>query len=192
MTAWCLFYVSQTWLAASGRTALHRRTGWLGCGLLAAAVLTAFYTTLNIVRVRVDAGYPIEAGVDSPMKIVLFTNFSVLPVFTALFIAAVLLRKRREWHGRLMYWCFVLTMGPALGGGGTRLLEPLIVPWSRVPAVLPAMVVALVALIVHDLRSRGKLHPATFVGAAVNFVAPMPGLFFAFSPAGEAAFRSLA
>jgi hypothetical protein len=187
MTVWCLFYAWQTWLAASGRTATHRRTGWLGCGIFALAIVTALYTTLSIVRFRIAAGFPADVAAESPMRIVLFTNLASLPWLVVLFTAAVLLRTRREWHGRLMYWTFVFNMGPALGGGGTRLLEPLIQPYVAVPA-LAVLPVALIALLVHDFRARGRPHMATFVGAVVNFIAPLPGVVFALSPAGREAF----
>jgi hypothetical protein len=125
------------------------------------------------------------------MNIILFTNLSALPWLAGLFTAAVLLRARREWHGRLMYWTFVLNVGPAFGGGGTRLLEPLIEPYVGVPAALAVLPVALLALLVHDFRARGRPHLATFVGAVANFVAPLPGVVFALSPWGKAAFLAL-
>ncbi len=191
MTAWCLFYVWQTWLAASGRTAVHRRTGWLGCGLFAIAILTALYATLNIARLRVAVGFPAELVLESRMNIVLFTNLASLPWLAGLCTAAVLLRTHREWHGRLMYWTFVLNVGPAFGGGGTRLLEPLIEPYIGVPAALAVLPLALIALLVHDFRVRRRPHAATFVGAVVNLIAPLPGVFFALSPWGKAAFLAL-
>jgi hypothetical protein len=191
MTAWCLFFVWQTWLAASGRTAMHRRTGWVGCGLLALAILTAVYATLQIVRLRVDAGFSAQAALESHMNVVMFSNLASLPWLAGLFLAAVLLRWRREWHGRLIYWSIFISIGPAFGGGGTRLIEPLVQSFVPVPATLVALPVALVALVIHDLRSRGRLHPATFVGAVVTFVAPLPGVLFALSPAGQQVFLSL-
>lgn len=191
MTAWCLFFVWQTWLAASGRTVLHRRTGWIGCGLLTAALLTALYMTLNSVHLRVAAGMPTRLLVESRMGIVVFANLTTIPVVAALFTAAVLLRRRREWHGRLMYWTTFLLIGPAFGGGGTRLLEPLIEPYVGIPAGLAVLPVALVALVVHDLRSRQRVHAATIVGALATFLAPLPGVVFALSQTGERALVAL-
>jgi hypothetical protein len=78
-------------------------------------------------------------------------------LFAALFVWALLLRRRREWHKRLLLSATVLLTWPAIGRLG-------IVQHFGFSMVVPLSIAILIALAlvgpVHDLVTRRRVHPA--------------------------------
>ena len=120
-------------------------------------------------------------------------------LFAALVAAAIANIRRPEWHKRFM---LVATAGilqaaiarffflAATGGGGPGLRPgfgpPMPIERSIVPGVLVELLV--VAAMVHDWRSRGRVHPAYWWGfgamMAVHLLRPVLGrteAWFAFT-----------
>lgn len=162
MTAWYLLFVVQTFLVATWRTAQHRRLGVLGVVLAVGVVLTGAYVSISFPAHLAELGLP----PDQVMGIGLGTaigNLSMLIWFSGFVAAAVLLRRRREWHRSLMFWSFFMTLPPAFGDGpnnGARLLGP-ILPGEIALPILTA--IAWASLLVLDWRMRTRIHPATLV-----------------------------
>jgi hypothetical protein len=169
MTAWYLLFVAQTFLVATGRTAWHRRLGLAVAGLAPAVVLTGGYVSLTFPAHAAGLGVPADQ-----MAAVLGTalaNVVLLTWFSGFVAAAVLLRRRREWHARLMFWSFFITISPALANGagnGARLLGPLaetyLPGWPTAPLLFA---VAWAGLLVLDWRTRRRIHAATLVCPAL-------------------------
>jgi hypothetical protein len=165
MTAWYLLFAVQTLLVATERTARHRRLGTFGVALAPAVVLTGGYVSLTFPAHATGMGVPPDQ-----MPAVLGTaiaNLVLLAWFSAFVAAAVLLRRRREWHARLMFWSFFITLTPAFANGpgnGARLLGPLaetyLPGWPVAPILFAAAWAGLLAL---DWRTRRRIHPATLV-----------------------------
>lgn len=150
---WTTLYVAQNALAASGSIALHRRLGWLGAGWMTAMPLVGIYTTVLMVQ---RGGAPFFF---LPAYFLVMNSLSVLTFF-GLGVAAILLRRRTDWHRRLHYCGMTVLTGPALG----RLLPmPLLIPWAGW-AVFAATLVFPVIGIAADLRRTGRVHPAWWWG----------------------------
>ncbi len=129
MTAWYLLFVAQTFLVRFGRSRLHQRLGITGAYLAACVVVTGIHATLQMPRHHVSADFPISAHLEQlPFLGIVAGNLVTLVFFAGLVGAALVLRRRPLWHSRLMFWAFVLSVGPAFGGGGTRPLGPLVAP----------------------------------------------------------------
>jgi hypothetical protein len=85
-------------------------------------------------------------------------QFANLIIFPALVGTAVLLRPRPDWHKRLMTLAVIETLMAAP-------LAHFVAHFGLPGLILPAWPVAvLLALIVHDKRSRGRIHPASLWG----------------------------
>jgi hypothetical protein len=162
-TTWVLFFVLQTTLVATGRTYLHRKMGVAGA-VLAALVLTVG-TTVAILRVR--------SGVPSPIPGVPLLSFFALPffdmvVFGILVGSGLYFRRRLEAHKRLMTLAMIALLPAAI---------------ARMPSFLPLPPGPLtffrladlfvIALLIYDLMTRGKIHPATIWGGLL-LVASQP------------------
>jgi len=173
---WTALYVTQNLLVARGSVALHRRLGWLALGWIPAMVGLGFAMTLYSIRER---GGPFFFDQNS----FLIGNPLDLLTFAGLAGAGITLRRRTDWHRRLMYCSMASLTGPGFG----RLLPmPLMVPWSWWWAALIMPMIFPAIGILADWRRTGRVHPAWWCGAGA-----MAGMFFlgeaiAYSPAGYA------
>ena len=160
-TAWVLFFLSQAVLVATGRTYLHRRMGIAGAVLAALVVIVG--TAVAITRVK--------TGV-SPIPGVPVLSFLAIPlfdmvVFAILVSAGIYFRHRAEAHKRLM----TLSMISLLAAPIARMTFLPLPPGP--PTFFGLSDLFIVALVVYDLSTRGKIHPATIWGGLL-IVASQP------------------
>jgi hypothetical protein len=160
-TAWVLFFLSQAVLVATGRTYLHRRMGIGGAVLAALVVIVG--TAVAITRVK--------TGV-SPIPGVSALSFLAIPlfdmvVFAVLVSAGIYFRHRAEAHKRLM----TLSMISLLAAPIARMTFLPLPPGP--PTFFGLSDLFIVVLLVYDLSTRGKVHPATIWGGLL-IVASQP------------------
>ena len=170
-TTWVLFFLAQTTLVASGRTYLHRRMGVAGA--LLAVLLVIVGTTVAITRVKRGTS-PIP-GV-SPLGFLAIPLFDMV-VFVILVGAAVYFRRRLEAHKRLM------TLGTIslLAAPIARIHFPMLPPGP--PTFFGLADLFIVAILVHDLVTRRKVHPATIWGGLLIVTSQPLRLMIAGTPA---------
>jgi hypothetical protein len=160
-TAWTVLLIVQTRLIAASRIRLHRRLGVVGGFNAALVVGLGWVVAVTAVGRFASAGEPAAT---------MALRFFILPcqelaVFTALVGAALWLRKKGDYHKRLVLL-------------GTMALIPAATTRPFLPGSLPntlmmsglAEVVFVVALCVHDRRVSGRLHAATVWGGGLLVV----------------------
>lgn len=152
-SAWILLFMTQTSLVAAGRTDLHRRLGVFGAALAAVMVLLGIVVSLyGIHRPTAPMGI-------SPLSWLAIPLLDV-PVYGGLIAAALLNRRTPQSHKRLMLIAMIGMLSPAIGR----------MPWP--PTIAGPLTIFgfpdlfLIPLIAWDLKTRGKLHPATIWGGA--------------------------
>jgi hypothetical protein len=158
-TCWTLLFIMQTALVSARRMAVHRRLGVAG-GVLAAAMVVVG-TSLAIAAAARGAAPP---GVD-PLAFLAMPLFDMV-LFTSFVIAALVLRRDKETHKRLMLMAYVSIVVAAV---------------ARLPGVLPLgppgftglACLFVVAGGIYDFLSRGRVHGAWLWGGAI-FVVSMP------------------
>lgn len=170
-TTWVLFFLAQTTLVATGRTYLHRRMGVAGAVL--AALVVVLGTATAILRVKGGAA-PIP-GV-SPLSFLAIPLFDMV-VFAILVGTALYFRRRLEAHKRLM----TLAMISLLSAPIARL--PFGVLKAGPPAFFGLADLFIVALLVHDLATRRRVHPATIWGGLLIVASQPLRLIIAGTPA---------
>jgi hypothetical protein len=177
---WVVIFVAQNVLVASGRVDLHRRLGWLATGWIALMVALGFLVTIAMVR-RGQVPFFFL-----PQQFLVFDPVSVL-AFAGLSAAAVANRKRTDWHRRLHYCAMALLLGPGFG----RLLPmPLLAPWAFEATFLATLLFPMAGIIL-EARRTGVVHPAWRWGIAAMFGALLVTEAVAYSPAGDALYRSV-
>jgi len=146
---WVGFFTLQVVLATRGSQALHRRLGWIALAYVPAILASG---TATIVRVM-------QLGTTPPMwtpAYFLVMNMMALVGFVILTGAAVAMRRRTDWHRRLM-----------ICGMAALLVTP-VNRWMPVPVLFAVMSLAssLVILLfplagmIRDKRRSGRAHPA--------------------------------
>ncbi|MEE4154994.1 MAG: hypothetical protein V2I27_12610 [Erythrobacter sp.] len=171
MSAWLVVFAMQVLLATSGNIALHRRLGWFGAGLALASVLTGFWT------ISATFGAGRVPGIFPPGYF-LMLGYCNITLFAAFVAAAIAMRKRTDWHKRLMLGSLVMIYEPVLGRTLPFFIIPALGgPEAAFPAILAnreafelfrfAVHIAIaLALLLFDRRASGRVHPATWLMVA--------------------------
>lgn len=159
---WMVLLVAQTTLVASGRTAAHRRLG--AAGVLLACAMVALGTAAALTAARRPTGF---VGIPVPPLQFLAIPLFDMVLFAAFVALAVARRRDAQSHKRLMLLA------------SFNLLAAAVARWPGVasagapPLFFGLTDLFLVALVVWDLRSRGRLHPVTLWCGAL-FVLSQP------------------
>lgn len=147
---WTALLVAQALLAATKRLMLHRRigsvAGWLVPPMLVLGVAVAARDTIH----------DFHAGDGDSALSFFYGELADLAMFGILAGAAMLLRNKPEYHKRLVILGSLGLLGAAFG---------------RIPELdgyYPYVFVGLICSVTaYDLVSRGAIHRATLIGAAV-------------------------
>ena len=172
---WVAIYLTQNILVAAGKVALHRKLGWVAAGWMTAMIVSGFVVTVAMVR---SGTVPFFF---QPLHFLVFDPVAV-STFGALTTAAILLRRRTEWHRRLHFCGMTILIGPAFG----RMLPmPLLQPWSWEAAFAVALLFPIAGLLA-DIRRWGRVHTAWKWGIAAILGSFAVTQAITYSPLGTA------
>ena len=167
-SAWTLFFLSQATLMANRKVRQHRSWGLLGISLATAMLFTGMMVAIEGLQNRIDAGYG-EAA-----RAFAITPVTAVLLFAGLVGAAIANVRRPEWHKRFMLVATAsILQAPiarffflAATGGGPGARPGLGPPPPIERGISAGLLVAslVVIAIVHDWRSRGRVHPAYWWG----------------------------
>ncbi len=178
---WLAIYVSQNVFATTDRVTLHRRLGWVAAAWMIPMMVLGCAVTVAIVR---RAGVPFFFR---PQQFLVFDPVALF-TFAGLTVAAILLRRRTDWHRRLHFCSMSLLLGPGFG----RLLPmPLLAPWAWEATVVACLLFP-VAGMVADLRRGGRVHAAWGWGVATILASTLLTEAITYSPVGGAIYRAVA
>ena len=152
---WVAIYLAQNIFVATGRMNLHRRLGWIAAAWMVPMIVMGFIVTGAMVR---NGAVPFFFR---PLQFLIFDPVTVL-TFAALTTAAIVMRRRTQWHRRLHFCAMSMLLGPAFG----RLLPmPLLPPFAWEAAFAASLLFPLAGVLA-DLRRSGRVHPAWGYGIA--------------------------
>lgn len=169
---WTLYFVLQTWLAASGRVVNHRSLGIAGVSLATAMTIFGFLASVYVMQHSAALGQK-DAGI----------AFAIVPMsgiafFAVVFVLAIMNTRRPGIHKRLMLLAAVSILDAAIARWFLTFLAPPgppgppPVPVTIAPAVLASLL--LVVAMVRDWRAEGRVHPVYVYGTlamlAVKFL----------------------
>lgn len=178
---WVAIYVTQNALVATGRVALHRRLGWLAAVWV--PMMVAMGIGLTVYDLRRNGG-PFFFDANE----FLFGNPLGILGFAILVTAAIMNRRRTDWHRRLMYCAMAYITGPGIG----RLLPmPLLIPWCWWMAAFIVPTIFPLIGIFHDVRRSGRAHPAWFWGMGTILSVLVLADVIAYSAPGTAITRAV-
>ena len=180
-TAWMLLYCAQTGLITAGRRDIHRAAGGAGAALAVAVVV--FGIVVAVHGARTGGGPP---GRNQPLFLVF--PLANIVMFAGLVTAGIVQRARSASHKRLMLLATLALVVTPLA----RISRMLHLPFSPPPVgglLLSDIVV--VALLVFDLRTRGRLHPITIWAGSIYLVSQPLRIMLGHSEAWQGFARTL-
>jgi hypothetical protein len=155
-SSWVLLFIVQTALVATRRVAIHRRLGVAGAVLAAAMVVVGALAA--IASAKRGAAPP---GTD-PLSFLIIPLFDMV-LFAGFVTAALVKRRDKEWHKRLMLLGYVSIVVAAVARvPGVLALGP--------PGFFGLTFLFVVAAGVYDFASRGRVHKAYWWGGALILV----------------------
>jgi hypothetical protein len=170
-SAWTLFFLLQTIFAAQGRIDRHRAWGLLGVSLATAMVFVGFAAADEVLAKR------LAAGLGDKARAFHIASTSIITLFGVFVFAAIAYVRRPEAHKRLMLLATITVIAPAIARvffavnvGIAAGLRPGLAPPRTVESILiPAFVAdaLILAGVIHDIRTRGRPHPAYLIGGVV-------------------------
>lgn len=170
-TLWVLLSVAQPALIAQKAFRRHRQLGLIGAGLAIGMVIMGLAATFFSIRYhRIPSFFP--------PGVFLVMNILVILVFGGLVGAGVMLRRKSDWHKRLMLCATVSILGPGLG----RFL-----PMDSFGDMAPLVMFGVIALYglagpAYDLATLRRVHPAYVWGVATIVVSELAVGPLAFTP----------
>lgn len=177
---WVAIYLIQNALVSADRIDLHRKLGWIAAGWMVAMVVSAFVVVTAIVRSG-TVPYFIQ-----PQHFLIF-DFIGISTFAGLTAAAILVRRRTEWHRRLHFCGMTILIGPAFG----RLLPmPLLQPWAWEASFMVALLFPIAGMRA-DIRRQGRVHPAWAWGLAAILGSFLLTQAVTYSPVGTAIYEAV-
>jgi uncharacterized membrane protein YozB (DUF420 family) len=177
-TGWILLFVTQTWLIARHRTALHRRLG------LAAFALVPLFSAVSLATAIAAARRDVAIDAEDALSF-LGIGVSDAVVFFVLASAGILLRRRTETHKRLMLLATICILDAAIGRWPSTIFSGSAVAYSVWTDVFVLMCV------VHDLISRGRVHQAYLLGGLLIVAAHVARITLAHTATWLAIARAL-
>ena len=158
-SAWCALLVSQALLVGVGRADVHRRFG------VAGVVLAAGMVILGVAGALVAANRPSGFnGVPVPPLQFLVVPLFDIAFFATFFVLGVANRASPQSHKRWMVLATVTLLGAAFARW------PYVWKVGNPFAYYGLADLFIVALVVWDLRTRGRLHPVTRWGGLALIV----------------------
>lgn len=179
--AWYVLLVAQTALAHSRRMSLHVMLGGFSVALAALMVGTGM----------VVLGVTMASALETSDPFWLASGPAVLAtlvLFLAFYVAALRLRRRADWHKRLM---IVASVG-GMGAATFRLSMVLFGPDSAVWLGLLGSNLFILAGMARDWLCDKRVHPAWWVGLSTCVVLEAGTLLLTPTPVGQSVSHALA
>jgi hypothetical protein len=154
MTAWFTLFLVQVRLVATGRTRIHRKLGVAGAVVAVLVLVVGTATALLAAKNGATPGPPPLVFLAIPLGDML--------VFLTLVSAALLYRKRPEYHKRLMLLGSLGILTAAIARIPLDFLQA-----GGLPAFFAATDVLILAFAAADTVKNRRLHPAMLAGVLV-------------------------
>ncbi len=159
--AWMILLVVQSWLVNHKSMAVHRSMGLAGISIATGIVFLASTVTF------LSTGKALAENPSAFVYELMYLSLIAIIAFSILFIYAINNIRDSEAHKR-----FILLATVAFLAGGLNRIFIFLFEFEFTPFWILYVSVDLIilAFLVYDWRTLGKLHRATILGAAINVV----------------------
>lgn len=164
-TAWVLLFITQALLIARERTALHRQLGIVAALLVVPMLITGVMVAIQAGKVESPLSAAVASGEFAfplpaiPPLAAMTIPLASISLFSCFVACGIAYRRRPDTHKRFMVLAAISMLPPAIGRGIANLTG------IASPALFIAATFLFIAAVgVHDLRTRGRVHPVTLWG----------------------------
>jgi len=181
-TAWVVLFVIQTRLIAAKNYRTHMQLGIAGIAVAALVVIFGYATAI------VSASAPRMRPMGMNSQQFVLVPLVAITFFAVLVAAAVAMRKRADYHKRLMTLAMIAVLGPPIAriifvtGTGQY--------FAPIQIAVPALAIAW--CLVSDWRKHRIVHPVYSIGGAILLISMPARMLIARTPAWESVGRWLA
>ena len=165
LTSWFVLFFVQTLLVEIGSTGHHRKLGIAAVTIGAVIPMAGLMATFGIPGRIVSAGFEV-ASLLPAITPVIVANSLEIAFFSAALLSAVLLRRNREAHSRLMLWATLFLVGPAIARISRWPIFPDVGEQSFYLIIFSILIAIIVA---HEVFRYKRVHPATII-AVVSWI----------------------
>lgn len=164
-TSWVLLLISQAFLIAGSRTAVHRRLGILGALLVPPMLVTGIIVAVLAARGEGPLSSAVASGAfefvlpEIPPLVGMVVPFASVSLFSVFVGLGLLYRQRPAAHKRWMALAAVAMLPPVLGRAAATLVGVAHPTLFFGPTIL-----FIAAIGIHDWRTAGRVHPVTLWG----------------------------
>lgn len=155
-------FIAQPWMVLKRNMRWHRIIGWTLGALVLGAVVTGVAVQF--------AMWPTVPEDENNLVPAAFRLFQLLPCLAGFFVLGIILRRRSDWHWRLMVHSALAPVGTSIGRFTRMWPDGPIPPGPMINLILVSFVVC---LLVSDKIRYGKTHLANWLGLIV-FVVTVP------------------
>jgi hypothetical protein len=157
-TSWIVLLIAQTSLVAAGRVDIHRRLGMFGFALACAMVVLGTMAATDLLR-RSESAMNVDA------KTFYAGSLGDMVIFAGLIFFAFRTRRNPATHKRLILIATITLLGAPINRWPFPILleKPILIELIAYVFVL--------LLVLYDVWSRRKVHPATIWGGLFLIVA---------------------
>ncbi len=201
LTGWFVILVVQAWLIRTRNPALHRKIGPFAAGYGFLVVGGGLMATFNAVSRDMGLGVTFDldmAEIDPALGSgisyltfisgVVWANIVSVSTFAILLCSAIIWRKRTDIHKRLILIATISILGPALA----RISRLEILGGEQGPFIPLALLSLLAIIVVYDIFTLRKIHPASLLAIALAIALSLIGTMVAGSEFGLEFVRNLA
>jgi len=201
LTGWFVWLVAQAWLVQSGNVSLHRRLGYFAAAYGLIVVAGGLMATLNAVSRDLGMGITFDldiAEIDPTLgsgisyltfiSSVVWGNIVSVFSFAALICAAVVLRRRPDFHKRFILVGTVSILAPALA----RISRYEVLGGEQGPFINLVLLSLLAAILIYDLAVLRKIHKASLAAIGFAIALSAVGTMISQSDFGQEFVRGLA
>ena len=169
LTMWFVGQVVQSGLIQARRRDMHRTFGAIGAGLAAGVVITGIVVTMNAIPHAEQFGIP--RGI--PLNVLVASNTVNLLLFCTLVSLALYCRSKPQYHKRYMVIASIAIIGPAVSPFRAfgKFLGALLPDSLSIPVPLVFWILLVVSIVLYDLSSSRRIHPATLWGGGMKAAA---------------------
>lgn len=170
--AFAIVFIAQPTFILKRNMKMHRALG-LTVGV---AVIASVITGIGVQFEMFPRGQETEGKVIADS----FRTFQLLPLLAGFFIAGVLMRKRPDWHWRLMYHAALAPFGTVMGRY-IRMVPEIIPPESAGPMTSLLGLISVLVLPVSDFIRYRRIHAASWIGLVAFLITGFIALQIGFS-----------